>query len=381
MVVAAGKGSFGNSDGQIKVVSPIVLTPTAPRFLAMKDQFTVPVSVYNMTGKDGKIVVSIQASSGIELLGDKAVPVDVKNNTEGVVEFNLKAPASPQKADIKLTAMMGDITVDRVIEIPVRPAVSWVSVTGSGDIRQGQKAVFRLPANWIKGTVSAKLTLQALPLLKIVGGLKFLLQYPYGCIEQTTSTVFPLLYLKDLAGAVDPKKFNSEGVKNTVNTGIERILSMQTLKGGFGLWSGYDQTYPWGSIYAMDFLLEADKAGYAVSPAAQVGGLDYLETILKGKDTDFSLQEKAYAVYVLAKGDRIKHSWIRKLQERLDDLPEYSRFHIAGALALMGDKKAAQDILARGIDDTKIEPETSGDLNSYVRQQADSINSLYGYSA
>ena len=120
----------------------------------------------------------------------------------------------------------------------------------------------------------------------------------------------------------------------------------------------------------MDFLLEADRAGYSVSQAAEVVGLDYLEKIVSGKDSDFSLQEKAYAVFVLAKGGRIKHSWIRKLQESLNDLPEYSRFHIAGALALMGDRKASEDILSRGIDDTRVDSETRGDLNSYVRQQA-----------
>jgi uncharacterized protein YfaS (alpha-2-macroglobulin family) len=370
MVVAVGKSSFGSSDGQVRVVEPIVITPTAPRFLGMNDQFTVPVSVYNMTGKDGKIFVSMKASSGIELLGDMIIPIDVKNNSEGVVRFDLKSPSSPQKVDIKVAAQMGDINVNRIIEIPVRPAVPWSTVTGSGDIREGQKVVFRLPANWVKGTSSANLTIQALPILKMAGGLKFLLQYPYGCIEQTTSTVFPLLYLKDLATAVDSKKFNSEGVKNTINTGIERILSMQTLSGGFGWWPGDHDIYNWGSIYAMDFLLDADRAGFTVPQAAEVVGLDYLEKIVSGKDSDFLLQEKAYAVFVLAKGGRIKHSWIRKLQESLNNLPEYSRFHIAEALNLMGDRKASEDILSRGIDDAKVDSETGGDLNSYVRQQA-----------
>jgi len=98
--------------------------------------------------------------------------------------------------------------------------------------------------------------------------------------------------------------------------------------------------------------------------------LNYLEKVLSGKESDYSLQEKAYAVYVLAKGGRIKASWIRRLQERIQELPNYSKFHIAGALALMGDRKTAEDILAKGMDDKPVDPETGGSLNSYVREQA-----------
>ena len=99
-------------------------------------------------------------------------------------------------------------------------------------------------------------------------------------------------------------------------------------------------------------------------------GNSELKKVLSGKDSEYSLQEKSYAVYVLAKGGRIKASWIRRLQERMKDLPEYSRFHIAGALAIMGDRKTAEEILAKGMSDNPIDMETDGSLNSYTRQQA-----------
>ncbi len=296
--------------------------------------------------------------------------MDVKDNSEGVVRFDLKAPKVPQKVVIKVTAMMGSVSVDRVVEIPVRPPIPWASLAGTGEVREGQTAVFKLPSGWVSTTGNAQLSIQALPSLKMLGGLKFLLQYPYGCIEQTTSTVFPLLYLNELAAQIDPKKFNAAGVRNAVTAGIERIISMQTLSGGFGWWPGSSDEYVWGSIYATDFLLEADRAGYPVPQMSQTGGLNYLEKILSGKDSEYSLQEKSYAVYVLAKGGRIKASWIRRLQERMKDLPEYSRFHIAGALAIMGDRKTAEEILAKGMSDNPIDMETDGSLNSYTRQQA-----------
>lgn len=371
MVVAAGKEDFGSADGEVKSISPIMITPTLPRFLAMNDQFIVSVGVFNSLGHDGKIFVSIDLSEGFEIIGEKMIGVDVKKDTESFVTFNLKAPATPQKGEIKISGVMEDKKIVRSFEIPVRPPVSWTTDSGVGEAQEGHKAVFKPSANnWVQGTGKYHFSIQSLPTLKLVGGLKFLLQYPYGCIEQTTSSVYPLLYLKNIAAKVDPRRFKPEAISNTINAGIERILSMQTFSGGFAWWPGDKNDYSWGSAYAVDFLVEADKAGYAVPQIQKTAGLNYLEKVLAGKEEDYPLDVKAYNVYVLAKAGRIKSSWIRKLQERSNDLPEFSRFHLAGVLALMGDKKSADEILKQGVSDTKVKNETGGNLNSYVRQQA-----------
>ncbi|MBF0384708.1 MAG: alpha-2-macroglobulin family protein [Candidatus Omnitrophica bacterium] len=370
MVVAAGDSKFGNAEGDVKSVSPIMLVPTLSRFLSMNDQFILPVEIFNTTGQDGKVSVSVETSAGFEIQGEKTVDVDVKNAGQSLVSFRLKSPVVPQKGEIKISAMMGDKKVMRSFEIPIRPPVSWTSTSGVGEVKAGNQASFKVPGNWIVGTGKYNLSIQPLPTLKLAGGLKFLLQYPYGCVEQATSTAYPLLYLKNLAAKVDSLKYKPEAITNIINSGIERVLSMQTSRGGFAWWPGERAEYLWGSAYAMDFLVEADKAGYAVPYIAKTAGLNYLETILSGSKDDFTLEAKAYSVYVLAKAGRVKSSWIRKLQEKINDLPEYSRFHIAGALAIMGDRKSVDEILAQGLDDSKVENDQSGNLNSYVREQA-----------
>ena len=74
--------------------------------------------------------------------------------------------------------------------------------------------------------------------------LTYLVRYPYGCIEQTTSTTRPLLYVSHLVGSVDPALAGRGAIEDMVLAGINRMLSMQTPSGGFGYWPGDTEPTP-----------------------------------------------------------------------------------------------------------------------------------------
>lgn len=370
MAVAIGNKSFGNSEKDLKVVEPIMIEPTLPRALSTNDEFTIPVSVFNSTGKDGDITISLSTSEGFAFKSDKSFKVHIKNNKEGLVGFKLKAPGLPQKATIDIKAQGLGYESESLTELAVRPPVPFITLTGSGSVKAPGTYAINIPGNWLKNTEDIRLVITALPGLQLAGGLKYLMEYPYGCIEQTTSCVFPLLYLKDIASVIEPEKFNPEQVDIYINDGIRKILSMQTYSGGFSYWPGYQRTYNWGSVYATDFLVEAENAGYSVPALSRNTALDYCEKILSGSNEDSTLELKAYSCYVLSKADRLKPSWIRRLQEVKDKLPEYSRFHLAASLFALGDKNAVKDILGEGITDVKIQRETGDSLNSYTRANA-----------
>jgi len=371
MVVAAGNKDFGNAQGDMKIVEPLMIKPTIPRFLSVDDEFILPVGVFNTIGKDGEVTVSVETSQGFKIISSETSKVKIKNNAEGIVSFKLKAPSSPQKAEITIRASMDEHSISRTTEFPVRPPAPFTSISGSGAIKAPADQIVKIPGGWLKGTEKYSLLTMSYPALQFAGGLKFLVQYPYGCIEQTTSSVFPMLYLKDIAATVEPERFSGDMIDSYIDAGIQRVLSMQTYKGGFGFWPGTQNIYDWGSVYATDFLIEADNADYAVPNLEMNAALDYLEKILAGKDKDYSLKLKAYSCFVLAKAGRIKASWIRRLQERRDELPAYSRFHLAAALAELGDTKAVSDILGQGLpDNPDAESETGDSINSYVRENA-----------
>jgi hypothetical protein len=338
-----------------------------PRVISTGDDFIVPVTVLNDTGKDQAATVSIEVSNSFTVIGESSYSVEAKDKKESSVIFKLRAAQQPQKGTITIKASAGNYSTSRTTELAVRPPAPLTILSGSGVLKAPGSQTIKAPAEWLKGTEKYSLVVSALPGVEFLGALKFLMQYPYGCIEQTTSSVYPLLYLKDVAAKTDPQKFSSEAIDNYINAGIEKILSMQTYSGGFSLWAGYNNPDKFGSVYATDYLVDAEKAGYGVPKLDKDAALDYLERVLSGEEKENPLELKAYACYVLVKAGRPKQSWVRKLQERKDDLPGYARFYLAAALMTMNDKQGVSEILGEGIADEKIERNTGDDFNSYVK--------------
>ena len=92
--------------------------------------------------------------------------------------------------------------------------------------------------------------------------MDYLIEYPHGCIEQTTSAVFPQLVLNQLTDLDDYRKAQ---VDKNIKAGIARLQNFQRPDGGFSYWPGEIESDEWGTNYAGHFLLEAQNNGYFVS--------------------------------------------------------------------------------------------------------------------
>ena len=369
MVVAVGADEFGNNQKDVKVTEPLIITPTLPRFLSMNDRAMVNISVFNNTGEDGTASISayqVQKNRS-DVTGPEWV-LNVGNNSEEAIDVPIVHSGKPGKIEIKIRAELNDYKSERTIELPIRPPVPYTAISGSGRITAPADVPVAIPGNWLKGTEGYSLVVMPLPGLQFAGALKYLARYPYGCIEQTTSCVYPLLYLKDIASAVDSDKYSPQVLNGYIDTGIRKILSMQTYSGGFAMWPGYQKPYNWGSIYATDFLVEADRAGYTINKRSKKRALQYLEKLLS--DDDVSLNLKAYCCFVLSKAGKIKHSWVRRLQEKSQELSASSKFYLASSLSFLGDSKAASLILGEGLPDEDIKRETGEGLRSYVKENS-----------
>jgi len=364
MTVASSDQDFGNGEAKMKVASPLMVEASLPRFLAPGDQFSVSVSVFNETGNAGEAKVSLNVSEGFKIISAPDVTVTAQQGAETIVKFSVVAPASAGKAVIKVTAKLGSEQADQTTEFSVRPAAAYTVLGGSGTVKAPGKAEVKLPADWLKGTESQRLIVSSLPSVQFLGALKYLIEYPYGCVEQTTSTVYPLLYLKEVLPAMDQNQFSATGIDRNVQAGINRLFSMQNYSGGFGMWQGDSEPYDYGSVYAMEFLAEAQKAGYAVPKDEFRDALEYLEKIVSGKGKDDGANDdlRSHALYVLAKAGRVKSSWIRRLQEKQKDLSEFGKLYLAGSLALMGEKKAMTDMIGQGFDDKAFSSEKEGEF-------------------
>ena len=111
------------------------------------------------------------------------------------------------------------------------------------------------------GTNSAILEVSSLPPVNLGQRMRYLLQYPHGCIEQTTSAVFPQLYLDQVKTLSESEKVM---IQNNVKAGIERLKLFVTRDGGFSYWPGGEDSESWASTYAGHFLIDAERKGYLV---------------------------------------------------------------------------------------------------------------------
>ncbi len=117
--------------------------------------------------------------------------------------------------------------------------------------------------------------------MELAKHLKYLVGYPHGCLEQTTSKVFPQLYFEQLAKLAAPEYYKTNNPKYFVNEGIRKIESMQLYDGSFSYWHGGNYSNLWASVYASHFLVEANLAGFNINADVLDKALNYLNKVVK----------------------------------------------------------------------------------------------------
>jgi uncharacterized protein YfaS (alpha-2-macroglobulin family) len=378
MAVAHDKNRFGSEEKRVIVADPIVVTPTFPRFLSGKDKFSVPITVYNSTDKAGKINVSLSADGPVKIVSKNNISETFKAKEEKLFNFQCEAENTAGKVHFKVDALgMGEKSYAEV-DLPIRPPSPLVHEFGSGKLEMGKETVIKATSGWLEGTAKLELIISPFPTINLGKGIEFLLGYPHGCIEQTTSKVFPLLYFSDIAKTINPEFFKDKSSNYYVNEGIAKLCRMQLGNGGFSYWPGGDRECKWGSIYASHFLVEAKKAGFEIPDYV----LNRIESRLKRFLTEeesrnrwyreaWSFERKAYAVYVLALMGRPEKSSMNYLKDsKLGKLSTYGQFLLAGAFALTGDIEKANNMIPIDIAPSGEGRETGGNFNSGTKANA-----------
>jgi uncharacterized protein YfaS (alpha-2-macroglobulin family) len=372
MAVVSSGSNFGSTQKKVLVRDPIVLTPTLPRFLAPKDQFVIPVSIFNGTGRSGDFTVSIQVDGPVELAAENTATVTLKNQEEKMVRFNCRARNAVGKTTFRFQVKGNDQTCEVSEELAVRPAVPLTHDLRSGTITAQKPLNLNLDDTWLPGTADCAIILAPFPALKFAGGLSYLLTYPYGCVEQTTSKVLPLLYFNELAEAAETGVFKGGNPDYYVNQGIAKLESMQMYDGSFSYWPGGGYSNDWGSVYASQFLIEARKAGFNISDRVYDRMIANLTRIAKSNERDeYRLQTKTYAVYDLSLAGKPQTSVMAYLKNyAIDRLTSYSRAQLAAAYFYAGDRNTAVNLLPESFAIYTGSRETGGNFNSPVRADA-----------
>ena len=360
MAVAVDPLRFGSAEQQVEVKRPLVVQSSFPRILAPGDKCVVPIRVFNESGTSAWAKVMMNYSGAFLTPGTPASAAGWLN-AGAATNFEFLLPtenAGIGRCHIE-TPMPDNDRYEEDVEIAVRPPASRITVADCGRLDPGAATNIAVPCAWFEGTAASEITLSGLPGIRLRGGLDYLIRYPYGCLEQTTSSAFPLLYLADLANVLYPKWLTPQELDRLSQAGVDRVLSMQAYDGSFSLWPASD-VYPWGTLYATHFLVEAASAGRKMPESRLKAACDWIDAFLNQRFSTYAgraedpaspdprlamAYETAYASHVLALAKRPPQGWLTRLLEIQDRLDRGTRAHLAAALYAAGRRLDGRKIL------------------------------------
>ena len=388
MALAYKNESFGNSESSITVADPIVLSAALPRFLSPKDTVSVPVTITNTTDKASSATAKLSITGPIQIIGSNTQTVSLGAHSEGRAVFTVVAsPAVSVGKIIVDVNSMGEKFSDET-EISVRPASPLQIETGSGTLSGGGSQRIDInTSNFISGSADYQLVISRSPAMELGKQLRYLIQYPYGCTEQTVSVAFPQLYFDDLAEQMRGEKTAASPANYNIQEAIRKIKLRQLYNGGITLWDGEGTEHWWASVYAAHFLLEAQKAGFDLDKSMIDGLLDYLNKKLKNRTTilyyynqkeqkKIAPKEVAYSLYVLALAGKPNVAVMNYYKANPQLLSLDSKYLLSVAYAVAGDKQRFKEMLPASFAGEVSVAQTGGSFYSDIRDEAVALNAL-----
>ena len=265
MALAVNGDHYGASDKPVQVADPIVLIPNFPRFVGPLDQFQIPIEVYNKTDQAEAIVTKIHTTHEIKMVSSAEQSTAFDKDDQKRIFFNAEAANNAGVATLKITAQGGAFHSIDEEDLAVRPYTHLVTRVFSGEIDPDRSVNLQVPSGFIPYGQVVRLTLSNNPIVQYLRSLDYLINYPYGCAEQITSRIFPLIYFKALGYSTGRFDDKANAVDLFIQEGIESLEKLQLSDGQFTMWPGGQTAYPWVTWYISHALIEAERMGYTVS--------------------------------------------------------------------------------------------------------------------
>ncbi len=376
MVVANENDAYGSVSKDIQVSAPLVMLETLPRTLKIGDNFTLLTQIFKTENRIKNATLSVRSKNSLIKISPDTQTIDFKSATN--LEVMMDANVSDNKIGKELLEFelkSEDYTYKNEIEIDIKPINAYTYENNTSLIKAGESKEFIIK-DYILGTTNATLKLSPTPILDMDKRIKYLLNYPYGCIEQTTSAVLPQLFLDKFSTEFDKQK-----AINNINAAIERYSNFQTADGGFAYWQGGDESNAWGSNYAGMFLILAKQNGYFVPDSMYERWLKYEQNFVqKSVYRDYMMDIKANSLYLLAMAKKPNISEMNLLYDNLNTLSTEAKWQLAAAYKLAGVEDTAKQIASK----ISIEPDSKYSFYTYgslVRDEAIIANAykqIYG---
>ena len=411
MAVAYTEESYGNAEQEVVVSAPIVAEIATPRFIGPGDTSTVALDVTNMMKSEQNISIKLSSDKLLKIAdGERTLKLSPRQRQ--ILRFNVE-PTEPFglsriSLDVK-TAGEKPVVIHREFALQIQPPVAREQDARRIRIEPGTSYTLdpNLAERFYRGSATLSAALSNRPPLNVKSIVKGLLDYPYGCLEQTTSAAYPHVFIdEEAAKAVGLTPRTREQRAEFIAGAIGRIAGMQGSEGGFRLWRGDSGAYEaWLTPYVTSFLMDAREAGFAVPEEMTKRTQKWMVDKLNAAGNQFSplpaavkpdangnynwrdydlirnshqrFAELAHIGYMLAREQKASLASLRLMHDQYRDRARspLPLVHLGIALSLMGDQKRADVAINEAMNKTygvrtDWEWDWLGDYGTSLRDQA-----------
>ena len=374
MAAVADAGQrFGSSEVSITTSKPLSIEPALPRFLTVGDDLSAGFLVINQTKRDGQATVSFSAT-GARVVGDSVQKVQLERGAQKLVLFKLEA-RDPGNVRVNASASLGSESDGVQVDLPLLAPALWdTQVVGDGVVKGERTVTIGLPKTAVPKLAKLNISVSPGVLASLSGGVDSLLEYPHGCLEQTTSRLIPMVMLEDLLKGSGDSRLSGAEHRRLMQAAVAHVLEHRNGDGGFGLWPG-SESEPFLTAYGLWGLSIASTHGYDVPERVIDTGFAYLdEHGLASNDMhgQFSDEETGpFAAFVLGANGRDKSGFGKKFASKPNQLSRFTTGLLGAALA-KSERDATQPLIR-----TLKAARQKGSKGTLVHESGEGVDFLY----
>ena len=366
-VVLDDAGRGGVKEDGFEVRKPLMVVPAVPRFATLGDEFEAAAVVHNGTAAQMHATVT---------LGDETREVDLPSGGHERVAFAMVAGEAGPKA-IVFDAVSDDGERDRVeVTFPIHAPGIDERPRIAGAFVGGQNIRVEVPADAFgteHGDDELLVTMGVALWPELGERVEFLVDYPHGCVEQTTSGTLPLLAAREILPRLGFVRFSQKEIDLRIRAGVDRLASMRTDSGGLAYWPGHFDPNPYGTAYAMRAIVRAEAAGIVLPKGLREGMVAYLVRELTTASSMYpgDLEVRAAMALALAEADALPAASADALFDTVPKQGVFGRATLALALStLPNETKRVEELLdgiekSIGTDGAVTEAAVNGDFAYY----------------
>lgn len=259
---------------EIMTTKPIMVRPYMPNILRKDDQLTVVATVQNTTTKNHTLDMKLDFDGGD--VENVLQEITVAPESSKIVSWNIVPKKENIDALMRFSAVdQNDHTINDVVEKHILIEQYGFEEKNSFSHADGKSYTVAIADDAYNEKTHVEVTVASTMLHSLRGAMTYLIRYPYGCVEQTTSAMVPAILAKEnsliLREAAQGKDLDAMIAK-----GVDRLQKYQNDEGGWELWGG-EKPDLFLSVYAVEQLLRAQAVGVSVDENVLMQAKEYFD--------------------------------------------------------------------------------------------------------